>query len=241
LAADVSAGVIESGGLPGRQAVSLQRGRELTQGDIVEDVRASPLSRLPEAQGLTEILLGALHPQQTAIIDQVSWESGEMIRKYATWRILKGGDPREVKADIEQEKLALMDFCHAMMLVKEMTLQDTLRWRVRHPSAEGRKKAKELWSRLKPRDMKTRRLFIEVTPELRHWSLSELIGRESLKMTRRAPEAALELAELAVDLARRIQIDQAFRRRLRGFALACRGNVRLALGDRHEMGLGPKE
>jgi hypothetical protein len=51
-------------------------------------------------------------------------------------------------------------------------------------------------------------------------------------MARKKPEAALELAELAVDLARRIQIDQAFRRRLRGFALACRGNARLALGNR---------
>jgi hypothetical protein len=173
-----------------------------------------------------------LHPQQMALIDEVSLASGEMIRKYATWRMLKGGDPREIKADIEQEKLKLTDWCHSLFLVREMTLQDKLRRRARRPLPEDRTKGEDLWSRMKPRDMKTRRLFIEATYEFRHWALCGRIGRESLKMVRKEPEAALELAELAVDLARHLQIEQAFRRRLRGFALACRGNARLALGDR---------
>lgn len=157
-----------------------------------------------------------IHPQQMALIEQVCLASEDLVRKYATWRMLKGGDLREVEADIQQENLKLMDFCHSLLLVKEMILQDKVRRRARHPLPEDRKKGQELWSRMKPRAMKTRRLFIEATSEFRHWALCERIGHESLEITRKAPEVALELAELAVDLARHLQIGQPFRRRLRG-------------------------
>jgi hypothetical protein len=173
-----------------------------------------------------------LSPQLEALIKQASWAVEERIRRYMVWRLLKGGDPQEVEADIEREKLRALELGNHLFLVKQMTFQDELRKRSRHPSPEEREKGAELWSQIKTHDMTMRRLFIDATPEFRHWALCERIGTESLKLAKRAPKKALELAELAVCLAKRIQGDQAWRRRLRGFALACLGNVHLEQGNR---------
>jgi transcriptional regulator with XRE-family HTH domain len=171
-------------------------------------------------------------PELQRLIEETSWEAGERVRKFAIWRMLKGGDPEQIEADIEQEQSRAVAFGHDLFLVKQMTLQDELRKRSRQPSPEDRKEAAELWRRMKRHDARLRRIIIDVSSEFRNWALCERLGLESLRLARRTPREGMELAELALVLARRIRGDQIWRRRLRGFALACLGNAHLAQGDR---------
>lgn len=113
-----------------------------------------------------------------------------------------------------------------------MILQEELRRKSRLPAPEDRKESAELWSRFKSHDLSMRRVLLEVTREFRYWALCERMGMESFELAKRSPKEAMELADLTFVLARRIQADPAWRRRIRGFALACLGNAYLAQGDR---------
>lgn len=171
-------------------------------------------------------------PPYEAMIDEVNALVTARLRQYGIWRTLKGASPEEVRADMNREGVKLMELGHHLMLVMEMILQAKLRKIARTPSPRHREEAAEIWARLKPEGIAGFRVLVVHSGEAWHWSCCELLGLESCERATKDPELAMELAELTVECARVIQGEPAWRRRLRGFALACLGNAQLARGDR---------
>lgn len=173
-----------------------------------------------------------LPPPYEAMIDEVNSLTTARLRQFGIWRTLKGATPEEVKADMKREGERLAELGHHLMLVMEMILQAKLRKIARTPAPRHREESAELWARLKPQGIEGFRLLVTRFGEAWHWSCCERLGLESLELARKEPELALELAKLTVQCARIIKGEPAWRRRLRGFALACLGNAQLAQGDR---------
>jgi len=99
------------------------------------------------------------------------------------------------------------------------------------PSPDDRKEAADLWARLERWDPVLRRVLVEDAEEYQSWALCERVAVESLKAGE-DPRQALELAELALQIARRVSGEQAWRWRLEGYALAHIARARRARGDR---------
>jgi len=171
-------------------------------------------------------------PETQKLIQEASWGTEAWLGMFGIRRTLQGGSPEQILADIEREMSRAEDFGRDLYLVKQMTFQEELRRRARQPSPEDRREAAELWDRMQGHDVTPRMVLIGVSAEFRYWALCERLGLESLKLARHTPDRGLELAELVLALVRRIRGDQNWRRRLRGFALACLGHAHLAHGDR---------
>jgi tetratricopeptide (TPR) repeat protein len=78
--------------------------------------------------------------------------------------------------------------------------------------------AEELWARLEPRSPADRRTLVAGGPEYQTWALSVLLCEKSEKAAPRSAKEALELAELAVHVARHVPDVGAFQPRLEGWA-----------------------
>ncbi|HXU30441.1 MAG TPA: helix-turn-helix transcriptional regulator [Thermoanaerobaculia bacterium] len=90
--------------------------------------------------------------------------------------------------------------------------------------AADRAEAERLWALLAPQKPDRRRLMAQAKA-FRTWALIERLCIESLKEAPRDPEAARSLAELAVEVARRLPPLQGFSDRLEGYAQAHLGNA----------------
>lgn len=165
------------------------------------------------------------------LIDEASVQTGERIREFATRRYLRGGDRDEITADIAQASQRAQNLAYEQLIVDSMILQAKLRERSRRPSPEDRTRGAERWARLETLNSSSRRLVVETARGFWTWDLCEKLGEESQSRLDRAPEVAAELADLAVYIAKRVPGERPWRCRLRGFALACSGNARLAKGD----------
>jgi transcriptional regulator with XRE-family HTH domain len=99
----------------------------------------------------------------------------------------------------------------------------------RVPSPDDREEAADLWVRLERREPELRRVLIEEAEEYRGWALCERVAAESLGVD--DPRKSLELAELALRIARGVPGEQTWRWRLEGYALAHVANARRACGD----------
>lgn len=97
------------------------------------------------------------------------------------------------------------------------------------PEAD-RQAARELWGRLEPLDADDRVLLVSEGTEYQSWALSELVCDRCLEAVEQ-PREALELAELAVFIAERIEGRELWKRRLKGYATAHLGRAREAAGD----------
>ena len=95
---------------------------------------------------------------------------------------------------------------------------------VRAPSAT-RRRAEGLWIRLLPYEAGERRAVVRVAAEFQGWALCERVCAESVQAAAHDAAAALELSELAVEIARRAPGEEPWRRRLEGYALAFRANA----------------
>lgn len=98
-----------------------------------------------------------------------------------------------------------------------------------NPEAD-RDEARELWARLEPLDADDRVLLVSEGTEYHRWALCELVCDRCLEAVTR-PREALELAELAVFIAERIEGKDAWKRRLKGYATAHLGRAREAADD----------
>jgi transcriptional regulator with XRE-family HTH domain len=96
---------------------------------------------------------------------------------------------------------------------------------------EARRQARALWVRLKRRDPAQRRVLVEKVAELRNWALCELLCEESIKAAGDSVDRALELAGLALRVAELVPGEDAWRRRIQGYAWAHVGNARRVKGD----------
>ncbi len=90
---------------------------------------------------------------------------------------------------------------------------------------EARQQARALWVRLKRRDPAQRRALVEKVAEFRNWALCELLCEESIKAAGDSADRALELAGLALRVAELVPGEEAWRRRLQGYAWAHVGNA----------------
>lgn len=95
----------------------------------------------------------------------------------------------------------------------------------------ARRKAQELWARLKSATRQERREAVAALPELQDWALAELVCHESEKAAAHKVEMALELADLALFIARRVPGDTGWRSQLEGYCWAYIGNVRRVAND----------
>jgi len=90
--------------------------------------------------------------------------------------------------------------------------------------AADRAEAERLWAVLAPQKPERRRLMARAKA-FRTWGMIERLCIESVREAPRDPEAARSLAELAVDVARRLPSLPGFSDRLEGFAQAHLGNA----------------
>jgi transcriptional regulator with XRE-family HTH domain len=99
------------------------------------------------------------------------------------------------------------------------------------PRAEDRLQAPELWEILRHRTPAERKVLVEDTREFRSWALCELLCAESFKAAAGSADRALELAELALQIAQHAPGPESWRLRLQGYAWAHVGNARRSRGD----------
>jgi len=94
------------------------------------------------------------------------------------------------------------------------------------PRPEDRRRADELWQRLLPLDPPQRYRLVRESAAFRIWSFVERLAFESEDAAADAPAEALELARLAVELAREIRGTASWRARVEGLvALPYLGNA----------------
>ena len=90
----------------------------------------------------------------------------------------------------------------------------------------ARRKAQELWGRLKSATRQERREAVAALPELQDWALAELVCHESERAAAHKVEVALDLADLALFIARRVPGGDGWRSRVEGYSWAYIGNAR---------------
>jgi tetratricopeptide (TPR) repeat protein len=87
-----------------------------------------------------------------------------------------------------------------------------------------REEAAALWERLKPLTAEEQLLVVEEASEYQNWALCERLAAESREAAASHPQKALELSELALRVAELAPAGEAWRRRLKGYALFHRAN-----------------
>ncbi len=95
----------------------------------------------------------------------------------------------------------------------------------------SRRKAQELWERLKSTTRQERREAVDALPEFQSWALAELVCEASIRAAAHKPEDALDLADLALFIAKRVQGDEGWRSRLEAYCWAHIGNARRVAND----------
>ena len=110
--------------------------------------------------------------------------------------------------------------------------KDTLPERVASASADqDREAAAELWQKLERRNARQRLALIEEVEAFRTWAMCELVSAKSVEMAPSSPAQAVELAELALRIARRCPGEEWLRQRAQGYAWFHLANARRATSD----------
>ncbi|HEY3566464.1 MAG TPA: helix-turn-helix transcriptional regulator [Thermoanaerobaculia bacterium] len=95
-----------------------------------------------------------------------------------------------------------------------------------------RQEAARFWDHVKDLPAPRRRRAVELSPKAsRSWALAERICQESERAASNQEADALELADLALGIAQRVEGGKAWRRQVQGYAWAYVGNARRAAGD----------
>ncbi|HEY2291874.1 MAG TPA: helix-turn-helix domain-containing protein [Thermoanaerobaculia bacterium] len=95
----------------------------------------------------------------------------------------------------------------------------------------ARRKAQELWARLKSATRQDRREAVGTLPEFQSWALAERVCEASICAAAHKPEDALDLADLALFIAQRVEGDEGWRLRLEAYCWAHIGNARRVAND----------
>ena len=95
----------------------------------------------------------------------------------------------------------------------------------------SRRKAEALWGRLKSVTRKERRDAVAALPELRDWALAERVCEASIRAAAHKAEEALDLAGLALFIAKRVKGEEGWRSRLEAYCWAHIGNARRVASD----------
>lgn len=101
--------------------------------------------------------------------------------------------------------------------------------------ALSRRQAPALWAKLEPYAAPHRRALVEDIPRFHSWGLAELLCDRSREAAASDPAQAVDLAELAVTVAEKVEQDRAFHedwaRDLLAYAWAHLGNARRVLSE----------
>jgi transcriptional regulator with XRE-family HTH domain len=95
----------------------------------------------------------------------------------------------------------------------------------------SRRKAQDLWERLKSASRQERREAVAVLPELQNWALAERVCEASIRAAAHKAEDALDLADLALFIAKRVEGNEGWRPRLEAYCWAHIGNARRVAND----------
>jgi transcriptional regulator with XRE-family HTH domain len=111
-------------------------------------------------------------------------------------------------------------------------LRERLLARKRRLKAESaRRDAGTLWARLKAHPRQSRRNLVAASPDLQDWALAERVCEASVRAAADNPREALDLADLALFIAGRVEGGEDWRRRLEGYAWAHVANARRVAND----------
>jgi tetratricopeptide (TPR) repeat protein len=91
---------------------------------------------------------------------------------------------------------------------------------------EARQQAEEAWKILKPLSARKRLLIVEHVPAFQTWAVCERLCAESIRIASADARRAVEVAELALRVARLVPGEEGWRNRLQGYAWAYLGNAR---------------
>jgi transcriptional regulator with XRE-family HTH domain len=104
--------------------------------------------------------------------------------------------------------------------------------RKRRLKAESaRRDAGTLWARLKAHPRQARRGLVAASPELQNWALAERVCEASVRAAADNPQEALDLADLGLFIAGRVEGGEDWRRRLEGYVWAHVANARRVAND----------
>ena len=215
--------------------------RGWTQTELAEaaGLSASAISRyeigdiVPGREALEEIAMAVGLPLR--MLDRIFLWVGAA--RSAVASAAAPGDPDRLADAIAGELAAglsdLLDTVTSMMLASLPDL-GTGPWGkpASPPHADDREEAPELWEALQRHEPSTRRVLVEESRRFQKWALCELLCAESVRAASRgSADEALELAELALQVAERTPGEETWRLRLHGYAWAHIGHARQARGD----------
>jgi transcriptional regulator with XRE-family HTH domain len=134
--------------------------------------------------------------------------------------------PSSSPMDLSREELRRID---RAVLADGWTRAALLRARLvagkrKRKAEDARREAGKLWARLKPFAHPARRELVADAPEFRTWALAQILCQESRRAAAHDSRQALELADLALLVAGRIEGEDAWRSRLSGYAWAYKAN-----------------
>lgn len=136
--------------------------------------------------------------------------------------------PEERRID---EKAAAMAAGELMDVILDVRRREIRQENRRRDLEEGRRLAAEL----KTYSSADRRILIEAAPEYQHWGLAYVLCFDSEAAAARNPAKALELAELALTVARHVGLEEpdrdAFRSRLEGWCTGFVANAQRVIGS----------
>ncbi len=96
---------------------------------------------------------------------------------------------------------------------------------------DARRKARELWLRLKTVSRQDQRDLIAVLPEFQDWALAKHVCEASVRAAAHKPDEALHLADLAVLIASQVPWEEIWRSQLEGYCWAHVANARRVAND----------
>ena len=112
--------------------------------------------------------------------------------------------------------------------VREALEHDANAWR---PKAADREVALDLWQRMEPLTPDERGVLLRYGTDFHSWALAETIADRALEAVIVDPALALERADLALRIANLVPGSEAWKARVRGYALAALASVLRAAGE----------
>jgi transcriptional regulator with XRE-family HTH domain len=224
----------------GRAVTVLRTALDLSQEEVAEGghISAGALSNVeqgktdPKRQTVEAIVAGLRVPRSTlaravafnrsvAADREALAAGGQAALLDPAWALAGSAEDRRARASVD--------------LVAGVLAAPPPRQEISTPEAAGAE-ARALWVRLEGRSAAERRALVEELPEFWSWPLSALVSDLSAEAAAGDADEALELAELALEIARRMEKKEGFEARVEGRAWAYLGNARRVRGDLPEAG-----
>lgn len=210
----------------------------------LRSARGWPTKRLAEELGLAEERLIARYergekPISRETLDRMGtglgYSSETVEALLAAHRLLLFPSPQEDRSPValrpEQRARIDRDALAAGWALTEELRAELSRIERRRNAEAARREAEELWERFKTATRQERRHLVEIHSEFRSWALALRVCEESARMAAHRADEALELADLALLISRRVAGEERWCSRLQGYAWAFVANARRVAND----------